>query len=294
MGLTFFVADDEYHSRFWSNYSAQYRVLYRYRVHFSFYHLAAFITAWAGWHVVVKRLWEAYSLFLIPGLVLLIVLIAGVWGGFHHLYHWNDPASVEADKILQFKSSFLNKGWYTFGTLIIVGAWIFFARRMRQLSVEEGVSGGDADFTHHRKQRYWAAAFLPIGGFTSAALIWQWVMSVDAHWYSTLFAWYATASWFCAAMAVTILMLIWLKSLGYMEFVTANHLHDIGKYMFAFSVFWTYLWFSQYMLIWYGNVGEETVYFQNRIDNYPILFYGNLILNFLFPVPDPDAQRHQA
>ena len=108
-------------------------------------------------------------------------------------------------------------------------------------------------------------------------------MSVDAHWYSTLFAWYTGASWFVAAMALTILMTIYLKGKGYLEYVNIEHLHDIGKYMFAFSIFWAYLWFSQYMLIWYANVGEETVYFFHRQQNYPVLFYGNLLLNFVAP-----------
>lgn len=281
MALTFFVGDNELHTRFWSNYLHN-TVFFTGIGYISLFVIAAFITAWAGWYVTMKRIWEAYSLFLIPGLVLLLVLIAGVWGGFIHLYHWNDAETVSTDPVLSGKASFLNKYWYTFGTLIIMGIWIFFATRLRQLSLDEDTNG-TSDFAHHHKMRVWAGAFLPIGGFTSVALIWQWVMSIDAHWYSTMFAWYATASWFCAAMALTIMTIIYLKSLGYMEYVTANHLHDIGKYMFAFSVFWTYLWFSQYMLIWYANVGEETVYFKTRLDHYPVLFYGNLIMNFVLP-----------
>jgi hypothetical protein len=108
-------------------------------------------------------------------------------------------------------------------------------------------------------------------------------MSVDAHWYSTLYAWYCMASWFLAACSLTILLLIYLKSKGYFENVTVEHLHDLGKFMFAFSIFWTYCWFSQYMLIWYGNVGEETIYFKERTDHYPVLFFGNLVINFVLP-----------
>ena len=100
---------------------------------------------------------------------------------------------------------------------------------------------------------------------------------------STLFAWYATISWFVSMLCVTVLTLIYLKSKGYYTQVTGDHFHDLGKYVFGFSVFWTYLWFSQYMLIWYGNVGEETVYFRQRFDEYPVLFYGNLIINFALP-----------
>ncbi len=108
-------------------------------------------------------------------------------------------------------------------------------------------------------------------------------MSVDAHWYSTLFAWYTGVSWFVSLLALTILGLIFLKGKGYYENVTDEHLHDLGKFLFAFSIFWTYLWFSQFMLIWYANVGEETVYFQTRMEQYPVLFWGNLLLNFITP-----------
>jgi len=280
MVITFLV-DDPLHTRFWSNFLHN-SVFFTGIAFVSLFVLAAFTTAYSGWHTLVKRIWETYSLFLIPGLILMGIIILGIWGHFHHLYHWADPAAVAEDEILQGKSAFLNKNWYTIGTIVILGIWAYFAWRMHRISVQEDLQGA-SDFSHHRRYRYWSAAFLPVGAFTSAALIWQWVMSIDAHWYSTLFAWYATASWFVAAMALTILTVIFLKALGYMEDVNADHLHDLGKYAFAFSIFWTYLWFSQYMLIWYGNVGEETIYFRERLDHYPTMFYGNLILNFVAP-----------
>lgn len=279
--LLTFVTDDALHTRFWSNYLHN-TVFFTGIGFISLFILSAFITSWAGWYVVMKRIWEAFSLFLIPGLALLLILMIGLWGGFHHLYHWADAEAVATDSILQHKSSFLNRGWYTFGTFVIVGAWIYFAWKLRQLSVDEDAHG-TSDFKHHHKMRIFAAAFLPLGGFTSAAMIWQWVMSVDAHWYSTLYAWYSAASWFVAAMALTVLVLSFLKSKGYYEKVTEEHLHDVGKYIFAISIFWTYLWFSQFMLIWYGNVGEETVYFLTRQREFPALFYGNLVLNFIAP-----------
>ena len=280
LGITFFT-DDALHTRFWTNYLHN-TVFFTGIAFTSLFILAAFTTAYAGWHTVMKRVWEAYALFLIPGLILLVVVIAGIWGGFHHLYHWADPAEVAKDEIMQGKSSFLNGWWYTLGTFIIVGTWIYFAIKLRRLSVAEDAFDAP-DFNHYKKTKIYAAIFLPIAAFSSAALIWQWIMSVDAHWYSTLFAWYCTVSWFVAGLSLTILTLIFLKSLGYFEKVTLNHLHDIGKYMFAFSIFWTYLWFSQYMLIWYANIGEETIYFRERMDNYPVLFFGNLIINFALP-----------
>ncbi len=289
LGLTWFDAEP-FHARFWSN-------LLHNTVYFTgfgfiaIFCMCAFITAYAGWYAVIKRVWEAYSMFLIFGLGLLMIIGAGMWMGWHNLYHWADPTLLDPnhenyDKIMVGKAPFLNKSWWTFGTLIIVGMWYAFSRRLRSLSLSEDRNGDDDknnNFVHHRKMRLVAGIFLPLAAFSSAAMIWQWVMSVDSHWYSTMFAWYATASWFVGAMSLTILILLYLKSKGYYKSVTPEHIHDLGKFIFAFSIFWAYLWFSQFMLIWYANVGEETIYFRHRMDNYPFLFYANLVMNFALP-----------
>ncbi len=285
LGISFFADGGvPFHTRFWTNYLHN-TVFFTGIAFMSLFILSAFTTAWAGWYVNMKRVWEAFSSFMIPGLILLLVVIIGIWGHFHHLYHWTDAEDVANDPILSGKSGFLNKTWYTLGTLIIVGLWIVFYQRIRSLSVAEDKEGKGLNdgFKHHKKIRIWSAAFLPIAGFSSAAVIWQWIMSLDAHWYSTLFAWYTGASWFVAAMALTIMLMIYLKGKGYFTNITADHFHDMGKFLFGFSIFWTYLWFSQFMLIWYGNVGEETVYFQERMQHYPFLFYANLGLNFVLP-----------
>lgn len=278
---TFFGPDDELHTRFWTNFLHN-SVFFTGIAMMALFFMAASITAWAGWYVVFKRVWEAFSLFLPVGLVLMLIVAIGNYVGYHHLYHWSDPESVANDTLLQGKSGFLNDNWYLLSTLIMGGLWYFLARKIRSLSLAEDEQGENS-FEHHRKMRIYAAAALPIVGFTSAAMIWQWVMSIDPHWYSTLFAWYTAASWFVAMICLTILIILYLKAQGYFENFNRDHLHDLGKLLFAFSIFWTYLWFSQYMLIWYGNVGEETGYFLTRIQDYPILFYGNLIVNFALP-----------
>jgi hypothetical protein len=275
------LGDDSFYTRTWSNFLHN-SVFFTGIAFVALFVLTAFTTAYAGWHLMIQRVWEAFSAFLLPGLLLMAVVIAGVVMDWNHLYHWADESSVAADTILQGKSSFLNNYWYGLGTLLVVGTWAFFGYRFRSLSKEEDEIGTVA-YTQYKKTKMLSAIFLPIAGFTSAAMIWQWVMSVDAHWYSTLYAWYATASWFVSAMALTVMLLIWLKSKGYYSHVTPEHFHDLGKYMFAFSVFWTYLWFSQYMLIWYSNNGEETTYFHTRMYEYPALYWGNLLLNFLLP-----------
>ena len=278
------IGDDELHTRFWTNYLHN-TVFFTGIAFISLFILAAFTTAWAGWHVNVKRVWEAFALFLTPGAIMMLVVVLGVLFGFNHLYHWADAEAVAEDPILDGKKGFLNPIMYTLFTVVVMGTFIFFARKIREISLTEDKEGqGLADnFKHHRRLRVWSAAFLPFAGFFSAAVIWQWIMSLDAHWYSTLFAWYTAASWFVAAMALTVMVLIYLKGKGYMSQVTADHFHDIGKYLFGISIFWTYLWFSQFMLIWYANVGEETIYFAERMKNYPVMFYANLVLNFVLP-----------
>jgi Ni/Fe-hydrogenase subunit HybB-like protein len=115
-------------------------------------------------------------------------------------------------------------------------------------------------------------------------------MSIDAHWYSTMYSWYTFASTFVAGMALIALFVVYMKNQGYLEYTNEEHLHDIGKFMFAFSIFWTYLWFSQYMLIWYANIPEETVYYQSRVTSdhhsgaYSGIFWFSFIINFLAPL----------
>jgi len=278
--MTFFNGD-EVHSRFWSNLLHN-SVFFTGVSLMALFFITVCITAYAGWHTQFKRVWEAFSMFLPIGFVLMAIIAIGIWGHWHHLYEWADDSIVANDEILTGKSGFLNKGWYTFGTLGIVAVWILFAYRLRNLSLAEDAQG-TTEYRFYKQSKVWAAIFLPIAGFSSAAVIWQWIMSLEPHWYSTLFAWYTGASWFVSMICLTLLVLLYLKSKGHYPNVSGEHIHDLGKFLFAFSVFWTYLWFSQYMLIWYGNVGEETVYFQKRLQDYPVLFYANLGLNFFLP-----------
>ncbi len=280
--VSYFVDGGEgHHMRFWTNLLHN-SVFFLGIAAMAGFTLAAFTTAYAGWFVQFKRVWESFASFLLPAMFLMGILIVGLFTHGHHLYHWNDAEAVANDAILTHKASFLNKYWYIAATVGFVAVWYFFLDQMRKISKDEDVNG-TTDYRQFKSYKKYAAVFLPIFGFTSAAFIWQTIMSMDSHWYSTMFAWYASASWFCAMMAMTIMLLIYLKSRGYYTRVTEEHFHDLGKYLFAISIFWTYLWFSQFMLIWYGNVGEETIYFRERFDSYPALFWLNLGINFLLP-----------
>jgi hypothetical protein len=132
---------------------------------------------------------------------------------------------------------------------------------------------------------------------SSSVSAWDWVMSIDTHWFSTMFGWYVFASWFVAGLAAITLVVVFLKDNGYLPMVNENHIHDLGKFVFAFSVFWTYIWFSQFLLIYYANIPEESVYFVERLqsDVYSPFIIVNLVLNFFLPflvLMTRDAKRH--
>ncbi len=280
------VGDDAFYTRFWTNYLHN-AVFFTGIAFTAMFFLSGQITAFAGWMVVIKRLWEAMSQFMLVGIALLLVVVIGVWGHLHHLYHWNtpgitDPSSPFYDKIIAGKAGFLNPVFFTVGTVGFLAIWYFWAYKLRQNSLAQDTHETPS-FDYYKRERKWAASFLPLGGFLSTVFLWQLIMSIDTHWYSTMFAWYSTISLFLGGLALFIVLILYLQSKGYLAYVTREHLHDLGKYLFGISIFWTYLWFDQYMLIWYGNIGEETIYFKERMDNYPVLFWGNLVLNFVVP-----------
>lgn len=250
----------------------------------------------AGWSAALKRVPEAFGAWLpIAGILMLAVFLIASHDLFHwtheYLYDENDP---RYDKIIAGKSGFLNF-WFYLGRMIAYFVlWYMFYRIIRKLSLEEDLHGGTAYY--HRMVKY-SAIFIVIFAITSSTSAWDWVMSIDTHWFSTMFGWYVFASWFVAGLAAITLTVVLLKEQGYLKMVNSNHLHDMGKFIFAFSIFWTYIWFSQFLLIYYANIPEESIYFIERLnsDHYAPIFYINLLLNFLFPfllLMTRDAKRH--
>ncbi len=245
--------------------------------------------AMGGWQHVFRRVPEAIST-LVPifGSITLFVLLFVVFTGKHDIYHWLDTKAVDADPILRGKSGFLSVKFFTIWSILAIGLWSFLGYRIRLLSNEadqaqfDNVTG--AQFIYRSAVR--AAMFLGWFGLTVGSTVpWLWMMSITPHWYSTMYSWYTFASSFVSGVSLMALWVIYLKNKGYLEYTTQEHLHDIGKFMFAFSIFWTYLWFSQYMLIWYANIPEETIYFKSRVQGaYKGIFFFNLIINFLCPL----------
>lgn len=252
--------------------------------------------AQAGWAVGIKRIPEAMGGFLKFGMAGMIVIFLL---GHHDLYHWThaelyDKASPEYDHILAGKQGFLNIPFFLIRLVAYAAIWIGFTMMLRKHSLLEDKEGG---LEHYKRSITLSAIFIVLFAITSSTSAWDFLMSIDAHWFSTLFGWYTFAGLFVSGLAMMAMFILYLRGRGYMNHITENHLHDVGKFMFAFSVFWTYLWFSQFMLIWYANLPEEVVYYQLRWEQFRTLWVANLLINFCAPfliLMTRDAKRQTA
>ncbi len=237
--------------------------------------VAVHVISESGWHTSIQRIPEAMGSFLpVAGILFLLLFLFGS----HSLYHWTHKE--ELDFVLQGKTAYLNMPFFMIRYLVYFAGWIVLAYYIRKFSIRLDHQN---DLKFFRKSQVMSALFMVFFAITVSTSSWDWLMSVDAHWFSTLYGWYIFSGLLVSSVAMIILFVLILKAAGYMAHVNAEHLHDLGKYLFAFSILWMYLWFSQYLLIWYGNLPEETVYFVRRLEKYRILFYVNLLINFGFP-----------
>lgn len=240
-----------------------------------------FITAhtvgYGAWLILVKRIPEAMASFIKWGSLLMVPILVF---GAGSIYHWMVPGVMEHDALLAGKSWYLNIPGFFIRIAIYLGLWTFFAWMVRKISVQ---SDKKYDLDLYKKSKFHAALFLFFFGITSSMSSWDFMMGIQPHWYSTLWGWYTFISSFVSCAAVMMLFALYLKNQGYLTLVTDEHIHDIGKFMFAFSVAWAYLFFSQFMLIWYANIPEETMYFKHRIEHYNVLMWTCVLLNFIVP-----------
>ena len=237
--------------------------------------------AQAGWSPALFRVMEGITAYLLPGALIVFVILALSGMHFNHLFIWMDPDVVAHDKLIQGKVGFLNVPGFLIRSLIYISGWATYRYFSRKFSLAQDKA---SDISNHKKNFRISAGFLVFFIVTESMMSWDWIMSIDPHWFSTLFGWYVFASMFVSGITTIALITIYLKSKGYLEKVNDSHIHDLGKFMFGVSVFWTYLWFSQFMLIWYSNIPEEVTYFITRIEDYSIPFFGMLVMNFIFPL----------
>ncbi|MGQ1785870.1 hypothetical protein [Saccharicrinis sp. GN24d3] len=236
--------------------------------------VAVHLIAESGWQTSIQRIAEAMGSKIWLGAVMIIPIIFGA----HSLYHWSHTEHL--DRVLQMKQGYLNMPFFIIRMFVYLGGWIFLFHNIRKVSL---LSDTNPDLKLFNRLRTLSGLFIVFFAITSSTSAWDWLMSIDAHWFSTLYGWYTFIGMFANSIAVIIIFLVVMKKMGYMDHVNDEHLHDLGKYLFGFSIFWAYLWISQYLLIWYSNIPEETTYYVTRIKGFEALFYVNLIICFVVP-----------
>jgi hypothetical protein len=242
----------------------------------------------SGWSTSVKRIVEAVTWYLPWGLsFLMLVFILGQLH-MHNIYPWMtegvaDTASPNYDAVIAGKIGYFGAFWWI-RTILYMVAWIFFTWKLRKNSLDADALGHEEAKGYHWKNIKLSAWFMVVFAVSSSTSAWDWLMSIDTHWFSTMMGWYVfSGMWVSALITITILV-VWLKKLGYLEFVTESTVHDLGKWMFAISFLWSYLYFSQFMLIWYADIPEEIIYFQTRWESYKALMWTVFFVNFTFPM----------
>lgn len=279
----FITGEHNHHSRLWSNILANTYYFTGIGL-FGMFVVAAAQIAYGGWQTLVKRILLSLSAFAaFGGFALFLILLLGYLGVhnlYEHVFHILKTGAGNpkyTTKLVFFAPAF----WLT-RVFIYAILWFFSSRVLNNFFARTD----QTDPKVYKRSKLLAAAFIVIFALTESFISWDMIMSMDPHWYSTLFGWYNFASYGCAAWGMTILLVIFLKSQGYLPQVNENHVHDLGKMLFGFSIFWTYLWFDQFMLQWYANVPEDTMFWVKRfdVDYFKLTVFGALIINFLFPL----------
>jgi len=221
--------------------------------------------AQAGWSPLLFRVMEGITSYLVPGGIIVFVILVLSVMHMNHLFVWMDETVVAKDALLQGKAGYLNPTFFLIRAAIFLAGWIGYREYSRKLSLAQDESDDDSNFKLNFRI---SAAFLVFYLISESIMSWDWIMSVDPHWFSTLFGWYIFASMFVSGITVIAMVTIYLKSKGHLEEVNDSHIHDLAKFMFG----------------WYANIPEEVTYYITRIEDYNLPFFGMVAMNFLFPV----------
>lgn len=232
----------------------------------------------SAWSVTVRRLEESIMRTLPFGLVLFGLVVTGI----HYTYHWSHE-SARTDPVLRQKLGYLNADWFTIRGLIVFALWTIWALILFRKSRAQD---SDGSIVHTRSLIKWSAPGLFLLFITASVAAFDWSMSVDPHWFSTMFGVYFLSGGGLGFIAVLILICVALRSAGYLtSAINEEHYHDLGKWLFCMTAFWGYIAFSQYMLIWYGNLPEEIFWFKKRLaGNWKavaaVLIFGHFLIPF--------------
>ncbi len=232
----------------------------------------------AAWGTALRRVPEAMTAVLpVASVAMLIVML-----GIDVLYEWSDDTLVANDHFLHAKAGWLNTPFFIVRTALYLGIWLAFAMMLVRLSQRQDATG-QIDLTLRNKKI--SAGFLVVFAVTFTLASMDWIMSLEPKWFSTIFGIYNFSGLLLNGLATITVVVILMRRRGVLDSaVNSSHLHDLGKLIFAFSTFWMYIWFSQYILIWYANIPEEVVYYLNRERGSWLIFTGvNVVFNWVIP-----------
>jgi len=231
----------------------------------------------AGWSSGFRRIPEAMMMYIpIAGVLLLFLYF-----GLHHLYPWANADVVAADEHIQQKSGYLNTTFFFVRLILFFSIWILLVRLIRKASLKEDETGGMESFT---KIEWYSKIFIFVLAVSFSMLGFDLLMSIDVNWFSTIFALKNFIAAFLHGSATIFIIVLLLNRLGYLEFLNIYHTHDFARYIFIVSIFYGYFWFSQFMLIWYANIPEETIYYAKRwTSEWKPFWAADIIVNWLIP-----------
>jgi len=268
-----FVFDAE---RTWANYLLNNYYFVSLAIGAAFFGAIQYITQ-SGWSAGFKRIPEAMVAYLPFAAVFFIIM----YFGMHSIFEWTHQEVVQNDHLLQFKSPYLNIPFFFARVVAFFAAWIIMSKLLRRISLKEDELGG---MEYFEKSELYSKIFIFIIAFTFSLFSVDMLMSLEPHWYSTLFAGKSFIAALLHASSIIALVVIVLSRMGKLQILNRSHLHDFTRYIFMTSIVWGYFNFAEYMLIWYGNIPEETVWFAHRSHGvYQVLFFVNIVLNWAVP-----------
>ena len=231
----------------------------------------------SGWSALFQRIPLALGAWLPVGALFMLLL----YFGLPDIYKWAQPGITETDKLILHKQPFLNVPFYMIRIVLYFAMWLGLFVVLRRYALREDST---TDLTPFSKLRYYSKVFIFVAAFFFSLAAMDWIMTIDAHWYSTLFGFRAAVTSIYYAVAVIILIIFWLRRLGFFGEFNDAHRHDFARYLFRFSIVWGYLWFMQFLIIWYANIPELTAYYYPRfIGEWRVLFYSEPLINFAIP-----------
>jgi hypothetical protein len=237
----------------------------------------------SGWSSAFKRISEAMMSY-IPFAAVFFLLICF---GMNDLYHWSHKGVAATDPLIDHKSGFMNVPFFFIRMVIYFVLWIIFIRKLRSISLKEDLtvpSDMNGILSLFGKSELYSKILIFILAITVSISSFDWIMSIDIHWYSTIFALKNLVAAFLHGVSIIALIVIILYKRGYFPFLNKYHLHDFSRYLFMLSIVWGYFWFAQFMIIWYGNIPEETVYYYVRWhEGWEVLFFLEIGLNWAIP-----------